>query len=455
MLKKSNEIDVTKGNLIANIFIFSLPIMAMNILQLLFNAADMIVVGRFAGVEPFAAVGATGPLINLIINLFMGLSVGTVVVVSQEFGAGDSKGVVESVHTSILFSIILGIFVMVLGLFIYEPLLVLMGTPEEILPLASLYIKIYFFGLPAAMVYNFCASILRAVGDSKNPMYFLVIGGIVNVILNLIFVIVFHMSVAGVAFATVISQYLSMVLILIFLYRHEGLIRFKPKYLRLEWEKLVQIFRIGFPAGMQGLLFSISNTVVQSSINSFGTTTIAANTAALNVEGFVATTTNAYYNAAITFTGQSMGAKKYDTIDSVAKVCTALIFATWLILGSLVIIFGRPLLSIFNSDPEVLNLGMHRIFIMMSLYFTCAFMNVFPGITRGMGYSILPMLCTLVGACLLRIVWIYSVFKWYPTITVLYLCYPVTWSIAGLGQVLIFFYARKRIRKKHIVESTT
>ena len=225
--------------------------------------------------------------------------------------------------------------------------------------------------------------------------------------------------------------------------------------MRLEWEKLVQIFRIGFPAGMQGLLFSISNTVVQSSINSFGTTTIAANTAALNVEGFVATTTNAYYNAAITFTGQSMGAKKYDKIDSVAKVCTALIFATWLILGSLVIIFGRPLLSIFNSDPEVLNLGMHRIFIMMSLYFTCAFMNVFPGITRGMGYSI-PSYALHLGRCMpARIVWIYSVFKWYPTITVLYLCYPVTWSIAGLGQVLIFFYARKRIRKKHIVESTT
>lgn len=422
--------------------------MAMNILQLLFNAADMVVVGRFAGVDPFAAVGATGPLINLIINLFMGLSVGTVVVVAQDYGAGKHDEVVKSVHTSILISVIIGILVMFLGLLLCEPLLKLMGTPVEVLDLAVLYMKIYFLGIPATMIYNFCSSILRAVGDSRNPMYFLIISGIVNVILNLIFVISFKMSVAGVALATTISQYLAVLLIMICLYRYEGSIKFNPKELRIDFKKLAQILRIGLPAGIQGLLFSISNALIQSSVNSFGTITIAANTAAANVESFIATTTNAYYNAAITFTGQSMGAKKYERIDSIAKVCTALVFATWIILGGLTILFGKPLLSIYNSNPEVIEIGMLRIYVMMSLYFTCGIMNVFPGLTRGMGYSILPMLSTLIGACILRIVWIYTVFKWFPSITVLFACYPVTWAIAGLGQVAIFFYARKQIRKK-------
>ena len=447
MISQSRDMDMCNGPLFSKILIFALPIMAMNILQLLFNAADMVVVGQFTGREALAAVGATGSLINLIVNLFMGLSVGTSVVVAQDYGAGQPGAVSRSVHTSIAVSIISGLVVMILGLILCEPLLEMMGTPEDIIDLSVLYMKIYFIGIPAAMVYNFGAAILRAVGDSRRPMYYLIVSGIVNVIFNLFFVIVLHMGVAGVAWATVISQYLSLLLIMICLYRSDGSIRFMPRQMRIDAKKLKDIVKIGLPAGLQGLLFSISNVLIQSAVNSFGSTMVAASSAASNVEGFVGTTMNAYYNAAITFTGQNMGAKKYDRIDTVAKVCTALIFITWIILGGATVIFGKPLLGFYTSDPEVIELGMLRMKVMMVVYFTCGVMNVYPGLTRGMGFSVMPMLCTLVGACLMRIVWLATFFAWYPTVIMLFACYPVTWSLAGLGQVGCFFYARHRIRK--------
>jgi len=442
--------DMCSGPLFSKILIFSLPIMAMNILQLLFNAADMVVVGRFSGSEALAAVGATGPLINLIVNLFMGLSVGTSVIVAQDYGAGQPAAVSRSVHTSIAISIIGGLIVMAAGLAFCEPLLDIMGTPEDIFDLSVLYMKIYFIGMPASMVYNFGAAILRAVGDSRHPMYYLIIVGIVNVIFNLFFVIVLHMSVEGVAWATVISQYLSVLLIMICLYRCDGAIRFIPRQMRIDGHKLKNIVKIGLPAGLQGLLFSISNVLIQSAVNSFGSTMVAASSAGGNVESFIGTTMNAYYNAAITFTGQNVGAKKYDRIDTIAKVCTVLIFATWILLGGVILLFGRSLLGVYTSDPEVIELGMLRLNVMIVAYFTCGTMNVYPGLTRGMGYSVLPMLCTLVGACLMRIVWLATFFTWYPTVIVLFACYPVTWALAGLGQVGIFFYARRQIRKRAV-----
>jgi len=445
--------DMCSGPLFSKILIFALPIMAMNILQLLFNAADMVVVGRFTGSEALAAVGATGPLINLIVNLFMGLSVGTSVIVAQDYGAGEKEAVSRTVHTSIAISIINGLFVMLVGLILCKPLLAIMGTPEDILDMSVLYMKIYFIGVPATMVYNFGAAILRAIGDSRRPMYYLIISGSVNVIFNLFFVIVLKMGVAGVAIATVISQYLSVALIMICLSRSEGAIRFVFSQMRIDGQKLKNIIKIGLPAGLQGLLFSISNVLIQSAINSFGSTMVAASSAAGNVEGFIGTTMNAYYNAAITFTGQNMGAKKYDRIDKVAKVCTALVFATWIILGSATLLFGRQLLGIYTDDLEVIELGMLRMKVMMVAYFTCGIMNVYPGMTRGMGYSILPMICTLVGACLMRIVWLVTVFAWYPTVMMLFACYPVTWGLAGIGQVVSFFYARKQIRRKDAQEA--
>ena len=447
MIFKNRDKDMCNGPIFGKMVLFALPIMAMNILQLMFNAADMVVVGRFSGKEALAAVGATGAIINLIVNLFMGLSVGTSVIVAQDSGAGRPDAVSKSVHTSIAISILGGILVMVLGLILCNPLLIMMGTPMDIIDLSALYLRIYFLGLPASMIYNFGAAILRAVGDSRRPMYFLLASGIVNVILNLYFIVVLHMSVDGVALATVISQYLSMVLVLLCLIRSkEEKLRLTLKEMRIDSRKLKQIIHIGLPAGLQGLLFSISNVLIQSAINSFGSAMVAAGSAAGNIEGFVATPMNAYYNAAITFTGQNMGAKKYDRIDKVAKICTILIFVTWILIGGLTMLFSRPLLSIFTSDPEVIRLGVIRINVLMIAYFTCGIMNVYPGLTRGMGFSILPMICTLVGACLMRIVWLVTVFAWFPTVFMLFACYPVTWALAGVGQVASFFYARKRVR---------
>jgi len=448
MLSKNHDMDMCSGPLFRKILIFALPIVAMNILQLMFNAADMITVGQFSGKEALAAVGATGALINLIVNTFMGLSVGTAVIVAQDYGADRVLDLSDSVNTSIAISVISGLVVMVIGLVFCEPMLLLMGTPEDILDLAVLYMKIYFLGVPATMVYNFGAAILRAVGDSRRPMYYLIISGIVNVLLNLFFVIVLHMSVDGVAWATIISQYLSMALVMICLSRSniKG-IRFIPRKMRIDRHKLIRIVKIGLPAGLQSALFSISNVMIQSAVNSFGSVMVAASSAASNVEGFVGTTMNAYYNAAISFTGQNMGAKKYDRIDKIAKVCAVLIFATWILMSGAILLFGRPMLCLYTSDSEVIELGMLRLKVMMVVYFTCGVMNVFPGITRGMGYSVLPMVCTLIGACLMRIVWLQTVFTWYPTMVMLFVCYPVTWGLAGIGQVGIFFYARHKIRK--------
>jgi putative MATE family efflux protein len=448
MAVSKHEMDMTKGSLFGQILIFAVPIMAMNLLQLLFNAADMVVVGRFSGSEALAAVGATGSLINLIVNVFMGLSVGTSVVVAQDYGAGKPQPISRSVHTSIAVSIVSGFIVMVLGLILCGPMLAMMGTPHDIIHLSELYMRIYFLGIPASMVYNFGAAILRAVGDSRRPMNYLIISGIVNVIFNMFFVIVLKMSVAGVALATVISQYLAVYLILRCLIKTDRAIRLFPRQIRIDKQKLKDIVRIGLPAGLQSLLFSISNVLVQSAVNSFGSTMVAASSAAGNVEGLVGTTMNAYYNAAITFTGQNMGAKNYDRIDSVAKICTVLVFATWFVLSGAMLVFGETLLALYTKNPEVIELGMMRLKIMMVAYFTCGIMNVYPGLTRGMGYSILPMLCTLVGACLMRIVWLVTVFRWYPTPNVLFICYPVTWALAGIGQVISFFYARKQVRKK-------
>lgn len=448
ILKYRHHTDDGDGPLFGKLLVFSLPIMAMNILQLLFNTADMVVVGRFSGGDALAAVGATGALINLIITLFTGLSVGTSVVVARDYAAGDADAVSRSVHTSIVLSMIGGLIVMAVGIAFCGPLLVMMGTPENILGLAVLYMRIYFVSMPANMVFTFGAAIMRSVGDSRRPMYFLGVTGILHVVLNLFFVIVLHMSVDGVAWSTVISQYLSALLILFSLSRYDGAIRFIPRKLRADKEKLKELIRIGLPAGLQGLLFSISNVLIQSAVNSFGSTMIAANAAAMNIENYIGTVMLAYYNAVVTFTAQSMGAKKYSRIDNIAKVSTVLVFITWILLGGTTVLFGRPLLGIFTSDPKVIELGMLRLYIIMISFVACGIMDVYPGLSYGMGYSISPMLCTLVGACLLRMVWLATIFAWYPAELVLFAAYPVTWVLAGAGQVVIFFYARQQIHKQ-------
>lgn len=447
MAIKSRDVDMCSGPLAKNLLVFALPIMVMNILQLLFNAADTVVVGRFDGKEAMAAVGATGALVNLLVNLFMGLSVGTSVVVATDFGAHSPDGVFRSVHTSILLGILGGVGVMLIGLVASGPLLRLMDTPEDIIGRASVYLRIYFLGMPANMVYNFGAAVLRAVGDSRRPMVFLLVSGLVNVVLNVIFVAGFHQGVAGVAWATVISQTIAAALMLAFLMRSSGALHFDIRHLHIDRQKLRAIVRIGVPAGLQGMLFSVSNVLIQSAVNSFGSTLVAAATASGNIQNFFDTTSNAYYNAAISFTGQNMGAKKYDRVDGIAKCCAAFTFITWFVVGGLMLLLGAPLMRIYTSDAEVIALGMTRLRVMTVLYFACGIMNVFPGITRGMGYSVAPMLCTLVGVCLMRMVWLATVFQWHHTVLVLYACYPVTWALTGIGQVGIFFYARAKLRR--------
>ncbi len=450
---QKREIDMCNGPLFKKMLMFALPIMATNILQLMFNAADMIVVGQFSGSRALAAVGATGSLINLMVTLFMGLSIGTSVVVAQYIGAGEHDSVRKTVHTAMTVSIIGGAIVLVAGLALCEPLLVLMGTPEDIIDLSVLYMRIIFLGMPATFVFTFASAILRAAGDSKRPMYYLVISGFANVIMNLFFVAVLHMSVDGVAWATVISQYMSVIMIILCLTRCEGAICFYPKEMRIDKQMMLKIMRIGTPAGLQGMLFSLSNVLIQSGVNSFGSAMVAASAAAANVENFAGTTMMAFSSTALAFTGQNMGAKKYNRIDTIAKVSTAFVFSTWFVMCGLILLFDRQLIGFYNSDPQIIELGMQRLTVMMAMYFACGIMNVIPGVTRGMGYSILPMLCTLIGVCLMRIIWLYTIFVWYRSIFTLFLSYPVTWTLTGIGQVVIFLYARSRIRKRAAAEA--
>ena len=398
----NHDMDMVNGPLFSKMLRFTLPIIAMNILQLLFNAADMIVVGQFSGSKALAAVGATGALINLLINLFVGLSTGTSVIVAQHIGAEEHESVRASVHTSMVVSIIGGVIVMFMGLILCKPMLVLMGTPEDIIGLSVLYMKIYFLGMPATLVYTFAAAILRAAGDSKRPMYYLVISGIANVFMNLFFVAVMDMSVDGVAWATVISQYMSVAMIITCLTRCEGAICFYPKEMRINRQKLIRILRIGMPAGIQGVLFALSNVLIQSGVNSFGSTMVAANSAAANVENLAGVTMTAYSTTALSFTGQNMGAKKYERIDSITKVISGFVFLTWFVLCGLILLFGRQLLGFYNSDPEIIRLGMQRMIVMMAAFFTCGIMRCDTRhYKREWDIRSLPMsaVATLIGAC--------------------------------------------------------
>jgi putative MATE family efflux protein len=332
-------------------------------------------------------------------------------------------------------------------------MLIAMGTPSNILDLSALYLKIYFYSIPAFMVYNFGASIFRAMGDSRRPMFFLAVTGVLHIGLSLLFVPVFRLGVRGVALSTVISTYCSAFLLISFLSRSDRKIRFELRKMRIDPENLRNILRIGVPAGIQSLLFSISNVMVQSSVNSFGSAMVAGNSASGNIESYLATSMIAYYNAALTFTSQSIGAKRYDRIGPIAKPVLALVSAICLFFGGLAILFRVPLLSIYTKDQSVIPLGSMRMTILMSAYFVNGIMNVTPGLSRAMGYSISSMLCTLVGACLLRIVWLNTVFIWYHTEIMLFMCYPVTWALAGFGQIAIYLYARSKLLKSSSVQN--
>ena len=435
---------MTHGPLLGKIVRFAIPLAISGILQLLFNAADIIVVGQFVGPQALAAVGSTSALINLIVNLFIGLSVGANVLVAQYYGASDTKALRETVHTSVLASLIFGCIVLVIGITLAAPMLELMGTPEEVLDQACLYMRIYFIGMPASMLYNFGAAILRAVGDTQRPLYFLFIAGIVNVLLNLFCVIVLHMGVEGVAIPTVISQCVSATLVLLCLVKSDAVYRVNLKELHIYKEKLLQMIKIGVPAGIQSATFSISNVLIQSTINSFGSIAMAGSTAGGNIEGFVWTAMDAFTQSTLSFTGQNYGAKKFHRITKVVWYNLGLVTVVGLVLGIGAYLVGPWVLQVYSSDPEVIAYGLERMLLVCTPYALCGVMNVLVGAMRGLGSSLTPMVVSIFGVCVLRVVWIYTVFPLDPSFAMLFLSYPVTWAVTAAIEVVCFFVIRKK-----------
>ncbi len=444
----SYRMDMTEGPLTTKIIKFTIPVMLSGILQLLFNTADVIVVGRFTGKTALAAVGSTGSLINLLVSLFIGLSIGTNVLVARYQGAKDDKSVSETVHTSIALGIVGGLILLIVGVVATRPLLEMMATPEDVIDQSTLYMRILFFGMPLNLILNFGAAILRAIGDTKRPLYYLTIAGVINVILNILLVTVFSLGVAGVAIATVISEGVSCVLILLCLKHETGAIRLYFNRIKINPSKCVDIMKIGLPAGLQGCIFSISNVLIQSSVNSFGSTVMAGNTAASNIEGFVYVSMNSLHQTCISFTSQNFGAGKIKRIKMVLINCLIIVAITGLVLGNSAYFFGKFLLSAYNNEAEVISYGLIRLSIISTMYFLCGLMDVMVGAMRGIGYSILPMIVSLVGACGLRIVWIYTVFVKFRTLDILFISYPVTWTITFLSHLVCYYIVTRKYKDK-------
>ncbi len=445
---KRFEIDMCNGPLLGKMLKFYFPLMASSMLQLVFNAADVIVVGRFAGSEALAAVGSTSALINLLTNLFIGLSVGANVMVARYYGAKKDDELSDMVHTSMLTALLSGVLLTVIGLLFSAPILRLMGTTKDALPLAVIYMRIYFCGMPFMMVYNFGAAVLRAIGDTRRPMIFLFISGALNFVLNIIFVVPLKMSVAGVALATIISQGLSAFLIIRCLILSDGAYKLIISKLHINKDKFLRMIQIGLPAGVQGVLFSISNVIIQSSVNSFDDTIIVAgNTTGQNIEGFVYMAMNAFSQTALSFSGQNYGAKKYDRINKVLWIALACVSIVGLTMGNLSVLFGRPLLSLYTDDPNVVTYGLLRITYICTLYFLCGTMDVASGVMRGMGYSILPTIVSLTGACIFRIIWIFTVFVRFHSLEVLYSSYPISWFLTTAVHLICFMVVYNKLKK--------
>lgn len=447
-LNKKYEMDMCSGSILKKMLVFSIPLMFSSILQLLFNAADIVVVGQFAGDNSLAAVGSTSSLINLLTNLFIGLSVGANVLVARYYGANHERDLKLTVHTAMSLSIISGLLLTVIGVAGAPVILRWMQTPENVLPLAVTYLRIYFLGMTANMIYNFGAAILRAVGDTKRPLYYLIAAGIVNIILNLFFVIVVGIGVAGVAIATVVSQCISAFLIMQCLMRWQGNIRLDIKQLRVTKDKFFKILQIGLPAGFQGILFSLSNVVIQSSVNSFGEITVAGNSAASNIEGFVYVAMNAFHQGAISFTSQNVGAGKYERVNKILITALGCVFVTGVVLGNTAVLFGRPLLRLYSNSPEVIDAGIIRLSIICSTYALCGLMDVMVGSLRGLGYAVMPMIVSLIGACGLRLIWLATIFQLEPfhTIEMVYITYPVSWILTFCAHLVCYVIVRRKLK---------
>ena len=447
---KQYEMDMCSGPILRKMLMFALPLMLSSILQLLFNAADIVVVGKFAGDNSLAAVGSNTALINLLTNLFIGLSIGANVVAARHYGAKAWDDLRRTVHTAMLLSMLSGALLLVLGVIGAEQMLIWMQTPEEVLPLATVYLRIYFLGMISTMVYNFGSALLRAVGDTKRPLYFLLCAGIINVILNLLFVIGFQMDVMGVAIATVISETVSALLVLRCLVKEKGGIHLELRAMRIDRKKMLQILRIGLPAGFQGVVFALSNVVIQSSVNMFGNIVVAGNSAAANLEGFVYMAMNAFYQTTLSFVSQNYGAGEQKRINRIVLLGEACVIVTGTLLGNMVVFFGNDLLQIYSNNPEVIAAGMVRLHYISMIYALCGIMDVMVGALRGIGYSIMPMIVSIVGVCVLRLIWLATVFQIpeFHKIETVYLSYPVTWILTSLVYIVFFVWIRIRSARK-------
>ena len=442
----ASSLDMTTGPFYKKIITFTIPVMLTSLLQILYNAADIMVVGKFAGSQALAAVSSNGSLVNLILNLFIGFSLGSGVVVARFIGAEDRHATLRSVHTAMTFAVILGIVALVIGEVFSKTLLSLMDTPEDIIGLAALYLRIFFLGTPASLVFNFGSGILRANGDTQRPMIISAIAGILNIILNLVFVIIFHLSVAGVAIATIISQYLSAIWVVIILTHRHDASRLIFKKLKIHAAEFKEIVKVGLPTGLQSTCFALSNVIVQSSINSFGSIAVAGNGAASNIDNLVYVCIDAFPQAAMTFIAQNVGAKKYDNISSVYRRCIVLITGVGFTLGLVASIFAESLAGFFTNDPEVVVFGAEKIRYISTLYFIAGFMNCTASALRSMGKPFTSMFITLAGSCGFRILWVFTVFQIFRTLPVLYSVYASSWAITFITLYIFYKINLKKLK---------
>ena len=447
MKKNKYEIDMCNGTIMDKLISFSIPLMLSGILQLMFNAVDIVVVGRFSGSQALAAVGSTTALINVFTNLFIGISLGANVLAARYYAAGKTKEMSETVHTAIALALVSGVAMAVIGVVFARGALEIMGTPDDVIAKSTLYMQIYFCGMPFFMMYNYGAAILRAVGDTKRPLIFLIVSGVINAILNLFLVIGFHLDVAGVGIATVISQLVSCILVLRCLHHTESSYQLHLAKLRIRSVYLKQIFEVGVPAGIQSTVINISNAMLQSSVNSFGSIAMAGYTASNNIFGFLYVSVNSFTQACMSFTSQNYGVKKLKRMDRVLIDCMILSVVVTLILGSSVYVFGPELLHIYSDQADVIQYGMEIFSYTTVTYFLCGLMDLFPGALRGMGYSTVPMILSIIGTVGVRIIWIYGLFPSHRSLTFLFLSYPVSWIATIIMQVICFWFVRKKIHR--------
>lgn len=447
-MKKAYTADMTTGPFFKKIVLFSVPLVFTGLLQLVYNTADTVIVGRFAGKQALAAVGSTGALVALILNVFMGLAMGAGVVTARSIGAGDTAKIKRYTHTAMTLSVISGIAVGIIGYFISGLLLQLMHIETEILTLSTLYLKIYFLGAPGMLIYNFGAAIVRAHGDTQRPLYILFLSGIVNIVLNLILVIPVQLGVSGVAIATVVSQYISATLIVLYLFRSDSVIRIRRKELRIHKQELFEIVKIGVPAGIQNSMFSIANVIIQSSVNSFGENAMAGIAAGSNYDSYIYTCTNAFAQTTMTFTSQNVGAEKYENIGKVYGRCMALVCAVGGVLSLLGYIFRGQIVGLFSDVPEVITIGAERMQLIMPFYITCSLQDVVAGQIRGLGKSTGPMLVSLLGTCGVRLLWIFVFLPMNRTLMYLFIAYPLSWGVTFIAQAILYTVLKRNLIKK-------